>query len=186
MNPAMSNPEATQTGSRPSPWRERGPVLLAAALLLAGAFAWGRVTATPQPLYAQGRAPTSPVQPPVSGGPGVPSADPTETAVVPMDGGGAAAANGFLAVSGSYGIGTSVLYLVDTNSRQMAVYEARGGAAGMRRLVLVGARRIDLDLQLEEYNDKSEYSHSDLQQLFDRRNRRANEAAAKDPGGNGR
>ena len=38
-----------------------------------------------------------------------------------------------------------MLYLIDTNSRQLAVYEARGGSAGNRRVVLVGARRIDLD-----------------------------------------
>ncbi len=82
-------------------------------------------------------------------------------------GGVAASANGFLAVTGSYGVGTSVLYLIDTNSRQMAVYEARGGSRSMRRLMLVGARRIDLDLQLEGYNDESEFDYQALRRKFD-------------------
>ena len=77
-------------------------------------------------------------------------------------GGTASASNGFLAVTGSYGVGTSVLYVIDTMRRQIAVYEARGGSQGSRRLSLVGARRIDLDLQLEGYNDQSEYSYSEL------------------------
>ena len=34
---------------------------------------------------------------------------------------------------------------------------------------MVGARRIDLDLQLHGYNDRSEYEYSDLQKLFDKR-----------------
>lgn len=77
-----------------------------------------------------------------------------------------AAGNGILAVTGSYGIGTSVLYVVDTEKQQLAVYEARGGARGSRRLYLVGARRIDLDLQLLGYNDTSDYLYEDLQKRF--------------------
>ena len=75
-------------------------------------------------------------------------------------------------MTGSYGIGTSVLYLIDTNNQQLAVYEARGGSAGQRRVVLVGARRIDLDLQLPSYNDRSEYEYDDLKKLFDRRGKK--------------
>src|SRR5262249_46294772 len=79
------------------------------------------------------------------------------------------AGNGFLAVTGSYGVGTSVLYLVDTVNRQLAVYEARGGSAEQRRIVFVGARKIDLDLQIEAYNDRSEYEHPRLRGLFQKR-----------------
>lgn len=82
------------------------------------------------------------------------------------DGGSAASANGILAVTGSYGVGTSVLYVIDTASRQLAVYEARGGTESMRRLTLVGARKIDLDLQIEGYNDESEYSYEALRRRF--------------------
>ena len=37
---------------------------------------------------------------------------------------------------------------------------------------MVGARRIDLDLQLPGYNDRSEYEYSDLQKLFDKRGKK--------------
>ncbi len=90
----------------------------------------------------------------------------TEPVFYGNDGGAAAAANGFLAVTGSYGVGTSVLYLIDTNSKQLAVYEARGGTESMRRLTLVGARRIDLDLMIEGYNDESEFSYDSLRKRF--------------------
>ena len=78
-------------------------------------------------------------------------------------------------MTGSYGMGTSVLYLVDTVNRQLAVYEARGGSAEQRRIVLVGARRIDLDLQLEGYNDRSECEYGQLEELFQKRGRKDNE-----------
>lgn len=131
------------------------------------AFLLGQWFAQPA-LLAQGRGPVNPPPPaeprPGEGGEGTP-----EPVVFPTDGGQSAAAGGFLAVTGSYGIGTSVLYLVDTQSRQLAVYEARGGSAEQRRVVLVGARRIDLDLQLHGYNDRSEYEYEDLQRLFEKR-----------------
>ena len=69
-----------------------------------------------------------------------------------------------------------MLYVVDTNTRQLAVYEARGGSAGQRRIVLVGVRRIDLDLQLPSYNDRSEYEYDDLKRLFDRRGKKSQDA----------
>ena len=86
-----------------------------------------------------------------------------------ITGGQSASANGFLAVTGSYGVGTSVLYLIDTENRQLAVYEARGGSEAQRRIVLVGARRIDLDLMLEKYNDRSEYDYRQLRAMFESR-----------------
>jgi hypothetical protein len=89
------------------------------------------------------------------------------TLVYPGDSFTAGSNNGFIAVTGSYGVGTSVLYVLDTVHRQLAVYEARGGTQGSRRLFLVGARRIDLDLQIESYNDESEYSYRDLQKRFE-------------------
>ncbi len=121
-------------------------------------------------LHAQGRWP---VNAPADPSP-VPTLGEDEPIVYPEDtGGSSSATNGFLAVTGSYGVGTSVLYLVDTQSRQMAVYEARGGAPGQRRLVLVGARRIDLDLQLRGYNDQSEYDYRALETLFEKGDRKA-------------
>jgi hypothetical protein len=129
----------------------------------------------PNVVAAQGR---SPVNAPVSPGP-VPGETEGGAAPEPLvygdDSGHTASANGFLAVTGSYGVGTSVMYLVDTVNRQLAVYEARGGGAEQRRVVLVGARRIDLDLQLEGYNDRSEYEYKRLQEAFQKRGRKDEE-----------
>jgi len=71
-----------------------------------------------------------------------------------------------IAVTGPYQQGASLLYVIDTETNQLAVYEARGGSRSGGRLVLVAARRIDLDLQLEGYHDDSEYSYSDLVATF--------------------
>lgn len=127
----------------------------------------GSLLGAPNVLDAQGRGPiNAPPRPPVTQPP-----EPTSSApiVYTEDGGNSSANNGFIAVTGSYGVGTSVLYVVDTNTRQLAVYEARGGSAEQRRIVLVGARRLDLDLQLHGYNDRSEYEYSDLEKLFAKR-----------------
>lgn len=91
-----------------------------------------------------------------------------ETLVFESGSTGSASSDGFLAVTGSYGIGTQVLYLVDTKKRQLAVYEARGGSSGSRRVALIGARRIDLDLELEGYNDNSEFSYAELTRKFEK------------------
>lgn len=131
---------------------------------------------------AQGRGPVNP-PPPAEPGPA-----PSEPALVySEEGGQTASANGFVAVTGSYGVGTSVLYLIDTVNRQLAVYEARGGSAEQRRIVLVGARRIDLDLQLRGYNDRSEYEYEQLEQLFRKRGRKDDEVrTGLEPGTPGR
>ena len=133
------------------------------------AFLLGQLFSGPTSgVSAQGRGP---VNPPTAPGP-----KPPETASQPIvyheEGGGASGANGFVAVTGSYGVGTSVLYLIDTENRQLAVYEARGGSTEQRRIVLVGARKIDLDLKLHGYNDRSEYEYDDLQKLFERRDKK--------------
>jgi hypothetical protein len=71
-----------------------------------------------------------------------------------------------IAVTGTDITGSCVLYLIDTESKQLAVYQASGGTKSLRGVELVGARRIDLDLQLEGYNDKSEYSYAELDKQF--------------------
>jgi hypothetical protein len=132
-----------------------------ATLLLSGAYYVGRSQAQPL-LEAQGRGAAIPP---------IPRSEPPLSAEQPMVYGGESGAvadssNGFMAVTGSYGVGTSVLYLIDTETKQLLAYEARGGSRSMRRLVLVGARRIDLDLQLIDYHDVSEYTRDDLRQNF--------------------
>ncbi|MBL8734002.1 MAG: hypothetical protein JNN13_16640 [Planctomycetes bacterium] len=119
---------------------------------------------------AQGRGPVNPAPAPITAPQETPEAAPP--IVYSEEGGQSASGNGFIAVTGSYGVGTSVLYLIDTQNRQLAVYEARGGSSEQRRVMLVGARRIDLDLQLHAYNDRSEYEYDELQELFQKRGRK--------------
>lgn len=137
---------------------------LVATVLLGGAYTAGRLDVNPpsKELEAQGRGPVVPPKPRSN----KPTKAPEPLVYGGESSGAAVSNNGFMAVTGSYGIGTSVLYLFDTNNKQLLVYEARGGTQSMRRLTLVGARRIDLDLQLIDYNDESEYSRSDLARMF--------------------
>ncbi|MBL8858519.1 MAG: hypothetical protein JNL28_08455 [Planctomycetes bacterium] len=80
---------------------------------------------------------------------------------------GMADSNGqMIAVTGIDLTGSSILYLVDTQNRQLAVYQANGGSDSMQGLKLVGARKIDFDLKLEGYNDKSQYTYEDLEKKF--------------------
>jgi hypothetical protein len=74
-----------------------------------------------------------------------------------------------IAVTGVDRMGESILYLVDTKRRQLAVYQASGGSRSSRGVRLLGARRIDLDLWLYGYNDESEYSYRELERLFRKR-----------------
>ncbi|MCA8975715.1 MAG: hypothetical protein KDC98_13415 [Planctomycetes bacterium] len=126
----------------------------------------------PATLDAQGRGAINP--PPPAPEPSQQTSSPPE--VVYAEGGGSSgSANGFVAVTGSYGVGTSVLYVLDTVGRQLAVYEARGGSTEQRRVVLVGARKIDLDLQIESYNDRSEYDYPRLKTIFEKRGAKEHE-----------
>ena len=119
--------------------------ILAVGLLMAAAFLAGRGSPW---LEAQGttRGPTT-RQPPPNPDP-ITITENESNLLVYEDGGSgmSAAANGMIAVTGSYGVGTQVLYLIDTTTKQLAVYEARGGSGSMRRLIFLGARRISLDL----------------------------------------
>lgn len=137
------------------------PKLAAVVLLTAAAFFLGRGLDRVDAQDRPGPPPTSPPQNPPTG------AQPP-VLIYGEEGGSSSSANGILAVTGSYGVGTSVLYVIDTTTKQLAVYEARGGSSSMRRLVLVGARRIDLDLQLEGYNDESEFSFDVLRRRFEK------------------
>ena len=99
-------------------------------------------------------------------------APPPRTQVLPTSSArfssGAANAD-MIAVTGDYGVGTSVLYVIDTKEKVLSVYEARGGAKSSRRVVWVGARKIDLDLKTQAYNDDSEVSYEQLRAIFQKR-----------------
>ncbi|MDF1839287.1 MAG: hypothetical protein P1V35_15570 [Planctomycetota bacterium] len=76
-----------------------------------------------------------------------------------------------IAVTGVDVTGVSVLYLVDTKTKHLAVYQASGGSGGSQGIRLVGARNIGLDLQLDGFNDKTETKgrplrYKDLEKKF--------------------
>ena len=71
-----------------------------------------------------------------------------------------------IAVTGIDLTGASILYLVDTQNRQLAIYQASSGSEATQGVKLVGARKIDLDLQIEGFNDKSQFSHEELEKRF--------------------
>ncbi len=71
--------------------------------------------------------------------------------------GGTADSNGsMIAVTGVDMTGQSILYLIDTETKHICVYQATGGSKSTRGIQFLGARRIDLDLQLDGFNDRSE------------------------------
>ncbi|MEE8466861.1 MAG: hypothetical protein V3T22_00300 [Planctomycetota bacterium] len=100
--------------------------------------------------------------------------DDTRTRIVPtISGGGNADSNGsMIAVTGMDVTGQSILYLIDTESKQLCIYQASGGSSSTQGVKLVGARRIELDLMLDGFNDKTEsngkaLSFKDLQRAFE-------------------
>ena len=87
--------------------------------------------------------------------------------------GGTADSNGrMIAVTGVDVTGQSILYLVDTVGQQVCVYQASGGSSSTQGVKFVGARRIELDLLLDGFNDKTEsngkpLAFKDLQRIFE-------------------
>lgn len=97
-----------------------------------------------------------------------------ETQVIPTLGiGGNADSNGrMIAVTGVDVTGQSILYLIDSEGQQICVYQASGGASSTQGIKFVGARRIELDLLLDGFNDKTEsngkpMAFKDLQRIFE-------------------
>jgi hypothetical protein len=110
-------------------------------------------------------------------GPVVATPAPQESGVVrpvPMGASGMSADsnNRMIAVTGVDITGQSVLYVIDSVNPHLAVYQASGGTAGTQNIKLVAARRIDLDLQLNGFNDETTLdgrplTYEDLEARFD-------------------
>ena len=94
----------------------------------------------------------------------------TQTLPVTGMGGTADSNNRMIAVTGVDITGSSILYVIDTVDPHIAVYQATGGAGSMQGIEFVGARRIDLDLKLDGWNDKSKESFKSLEEKFIRNN----------------
>lgn len=118
-------------------------------------------------LCALGMARSSPQgQPPAA----PPAQQPPKTQVVPVTAAANADSNNrMIAVTGTDVTGASILYLVDTVNNRLAVYQATGGSDGSRGVTFIGARRIDLDLQLDGWNDRSDWTYKKLKDEFSRK-----------------
>ena len=64
-------------------------------------------------------------------------------------GGTANSNNVMIAVTGTIGSGVSVLWIVDTEQRQLAVYRSKGG----KTIELVAARNIEWDLKVDQFHE---------------------------------
>ena len=94
-----------------------------------------------------------------------------QTSISSSAGGNADSNNRMIAVTGVDVTGSSILYLVDTIDKQLAIYQANGGSSSTQGVKLVGARRIDLDLRLDGFNDKTQSAgkalgYKDLKRAF--------------------
>jgi hypothetical protein len=91
--------------------------------------------------------------------------------------------NRMIAVTGTDITGASILYLVDTVNNRLAVYQAQGGSENSRGVNFIGARRIDLDLQLDGWNDRSDWTYKKLRDEYSKKGLLpGNAAAAADKG----
>lgn len=80
---------------------------------------------------------------------------------------GTADSNGrMIAVTGVDVTGGSLLYLIDTESQHLSVYQATGGTKSTMNIKWVGGRNIALDLQVDGFNDQSQFSYKDLEAKF--------------------
>ena len=114
-------------------------------------------------LCALGMARSVPQAPP-------PAQQPPKTQVVPVASAATADSNNrMIAVTGTDITGASILYLVDTVNNRLAVYQAQGGTDGTRGVTFVGARRIDLDMQLDGWNDRSDWTYKKLKDEFSKK-----------------
>ena len=94
----------------------------------------------------------------------------TQSTVIPTSSGyGNSDSNGtMIAVTGVDVTGASLLYLVDTVGRHLTVYQASGGTKSTMNVRWVGARNIDLDLQVDGWNDRSQYTYQELADKFNK------------------
>jgi hypothetical protein len=81
--------------------------------------------------------------------------------------------NRFVAVTCPVGSGESVLFVLDAQSEQIAVYRFRRD----KGLEFLAGRKIDYDLKIAGYEDGSKYSRDDMRRLFERQRVHETDAA---------
>ncbi len=77
-------------------------------------------------------------------------------------GGTADSNNVMIAVTGTIGSGVSVLWIVDTEQRQLSVYRCKGG----KSIELVAARNIEWDLKVAQFHDESLMRSDQLKKMY--------------------
>jgi hypothetical protein len=151
---------------------------LAAALLFSLGLHLGRNASWLPSAQAQDGAPTGFPSGTNSGTPGVPAGSGGSNVTPPrpdirpgfesrtgsFTGSDSNSNNRFVAVTTPIGSGESVTFVLDAETEQMAVYRFLRGSG----LMLVAARKIDYDLKLSGFNDRSEYSREELKALFEK------------------
>jgi hypothetical protein len=87
--------------------------------------------------------------------------------------------NRFVAVTSPVGSGESVLFLIDSKNEQLVVYryERRKG------LVFLAGRRIDYDLRITGYEDKSKFTRDEMKRLYEQHAAKAASKSVKKKGG---
>lgn len=97
-----------------------------------------------------------------------------------------ATSDDFVVATGTAAHGGALLFVLNTRTRVLNVYEAEGGSRATRGVTFVASRKIERDLYVTGYNDKSEYSYQDLVERFrveESRSRDADDSAPA-PAGN--
>jgi hypothetical protein len=86
--------------------------------------------------------------------------------------------NRFVAVTTPIGSGESVLFLLDSEKEQITIYQFDRNK-GLR---FIAARKIDYDLKINGYEDRSRYTRNDLKQQFEKQIAREAAKAVKNSG----
>lgn len=79
---------------------------------------------------------------------------------------GEASTGEFVMTTGTGKYGGPLLFVLNTKSKVLAVYEAEGGTPATRGITWVGARKIEYDMYTTLLHDKSETSYSELKAKF--------------------
>ena len=144
---------------------------LAAALLFALGLLVGRESSLLPDAMAQDsgvRNPTGPESPVGGGGSGItitqqPNPTPGLTGRTRAETATDSDSNNrFVAVTLPIGSGESVLFLIDAETEQVAVYRYRRG----KGLEFMAGRKIEYDLKISGYQDMSEFSHDEMKRLY--------------------
>jgi len=163
---------------------------LAAGLLFTGGMLVGRAAPDLPAAQAQGGEGFNPEQPVNQPGANNPSGQPpggitinpapsmrpgAEGRTVAQQASDSNSNNRFVAVTCPVGSGESVLFLIDAKNDQLAVYRY------IRRkgLEFLAGRKIDIDMKIYGYKDRSEYTRDKMERMYVIERARAAARAAK-------